>query len=53
MKNSGKTKLFKEKYGPYALVAGGSNGLGAETALKALGKRPIIVPGGVNEPPAP
>jgi short-subunit dehydrogenase len=38
MKNSDKNKLFKEKYGPYALVAGGSYGLGGAYA-EALARR--------------
>ena len=38
MKNSRAALLFKEKYGPYALVAGGSYGLGGAYA-EALAKR--------------
>jgi short-subunit dehydrogenase len=38
MKNSSKYKQFKEKYGPYALVAGGSYGLGGAYA-EALARR--------------
>jgi len=38
MKANRKKSQFKEKYGPYALVAGGSNGLGAAFA-EALAQR--------------
>jgi len=38
MKGNAKNSRFKEKYGPYALVAGGSNGLGAAFA-EALAQR--------------
>ena len=40
MKNSAKDLYFREKYGPYALVAGGSDGLGRAFA-QALAKRKL------------
>jgi hypothetical protein len=40
---------FKFKYGPWAIVAGASEGLGAELAKRGLGKGPAVIPGFTNK----